>query len=84
MLYHGIGFALLLRYKSYNWGGDIMRPQEIKAIAKTNGVRVDNMKKENIIKAIQRTEGNTDCFATGKANECGQTNCLWRQDCVTY
>ena len=61
-----------------------MTLQEIKAIAKTNGVRVGNQKKENLIRTIQRAENNTDCFARGKANECGQTNCLWRQDCLTY
>lgn len=61
-----------------------MRLQEVKAIAKTKGLRLGNMKKDNIIRTIQRSEGNTDCFATGKANECGQTNCLWRQDCLNY
>jgi hypothetical protein len=61
-----------------------MKLQEIKVIAKTNGVRLGSMKKENIIKAIQRAEGNNDCFAKGIANECGQTNCLWRQDCLRY
>jgi hypothetical protein len=58
-----------------------MTLQEIKAVAKTNGLMVHNMKKENIIRRIQRLEGNTSCFATDKAKECGQENCLWRRDC---
>ena len=61
-----------------------MTIQEVKKIAKTHGMRIGNMKKENLIRTIQRAEGNTDCFATGKANECGQTNCLWLQDCLKY
>jgi hypothetical protein len=59
-----------------------MTLQEIKAVAKTNGMRVRNMKKENIIRTIQRVEGNASCFATDKAKECGQEKCLWRHDCL--
>lgn len=36
-----------------------MTLQKVKAIAKTNGIRVGkNMKKENLIRTIQRAEGN--------------------------
>lgn len=61
-----------------------MTLQEIKAIAKTNGKIVRNMKKENIIRTIQRVEGNISCFATDKAMDCAQENCLWRPDCLEY
>jgi hypothetical protein len=60
----------------------VMNLQTIKKIAKEKGVRVGNMKKENIIKAIQRAEGNFDCFGTAKAGVCDQLNCLWRDDCL--
>jgi hypothetical protein len=59
-----------------------MTVQEVKAVAKTRGMKFGNMTKEKIIRAIQRDEGNTDCFAKSKAKECGQENCLWRQDCL--
>lgn len=59
-----------------------MTLQEIKAVAKTNGMRVRNMKKENIIRTIQRVEGNISCFATDEVKDCGQENCLWRNDCL--
>ena len=49
-----------------------MTLQEIKAIARTNGMTVRNMKKENIIRTVQRIEGNTSCFATDTVKECGQ------------
>jgi hypothetical protein len=59
-----------------------MTLQAIKAVAKTNGMRVRNMKKENIIRTIQQVEGNTSCFTTDTVKECGQENCLWRHDCL--
>jgi hypothetical protein len=59
-----------------------MTLKEVKAIAKQKNLKVTNMKKTEIIRTIQKGEGNNDCFATGLANECGQLNCLWRQDCL--
>lgn len=58
-----------------------MKIQEIKEIAKERGVKVGTMKKADLVKAIQRAEGNEDCFAAGKAATCGQDQCLWREDC---
>jgi hypothetical protein len=59
-----------------------MTLKQVKEIAKEKGVKVGNMKKENIIRAIQRTEGNFDCFGTATAGVCDQLNCLWRDDCL--
>lgn len=60
-----------------------MTLKQIKDIAKQQGIRVGNMKKENVIKAIQRAEGNFDCFGTATAGVCDQINCLWREDCLS-
>ncbi len=59
-----------------------MKLQEIKVIAKSKGVKNINFKKTDLIRAIQKTEGNSDCFGNTKANECGQKKCLWREDCL--
>jgi hypothetical protein len=59
-----------------------MTLKEVKKIAKEKGVRVGNMKKDNIIRAIQRAEGNFACFGTATAGVCDQLNCLWRDDCL--
>jgi len=56
--------------------------QEIKAIAKQKGVKAGSMKKVELIRAIQMAEGNCDCFLTEYVTECGQMNCLWRNDCL--
>ncbi len=59
-----------------------MNLQQIKAIAKHKDVKAGRMKKVELIRAIQRAEGNRDCFLTGHVTECGQMNCLWRNDCL--
>jgi hypothetical protein len=59
-----------------------MTIKQVKDFAKEKGVKAGNMKKENIIRAIQRSEGNFDCFGTAVSGECDQTNCLWRNDCL--
>ena len=54
---------------------------EIKQIAVEHGIRVVGVKKIDIVRTIQKQEGNTPCFASGKAAECGQPNCLWAAAC---
>jgi len=53
-----------------------MKLQEIKAIAKSKGIKNINFKKADLIRVIQKTEGNSDCFGSIKANECKQMNCF--------
>jgi hypothetical protein len=59
-----------------------MTLKQVKDIAKTKGIKVGNMKKTNIIRTIQRTEGNFDCFGTASEEVCDQINCLWKEDCL--
>jgi len=54
---------------------------EIKQIAVEQGIRVVGVKKTDIVRAIQKQEGNTPCFASGKVSECGQPHCLWFSAC---
>lgn len=58
-----------------------MKIEEIRGIAKQRDVKTGKMKKGEIIRAMQNAEGNPACFDTGKAAECGQADCLWREDC---
>lgn len=58
-----------------------MRVTEVRVIAKTLGIKSGNLPKAELIKAIQKTEGNFDCFASASAGECDQTGCCWRSDC---
>ena len=60
-----------------------MKMQEVRNIAKERGLKAGSkMSKTDIIRSIQRAEGNTDCFGTEHVNICGQINCLWREDCL--
>lgn len=58
-----------------------MNMHEIKAMARQRGIKPGNMNKAELIRTIQREEGNSPCYNTGKAEVCGQTACLWRDDC---
>lgn len=58
-----------------------MNMQEIRALAKTIGVKSSRMTKEKLIQNIQLTEGNFDCFASAVDGECDQLKCVWRDDC---
>ena len=45
------------------------------------GVNIKKMRKFDLIKKIQVTEGNSACFGSNIARVCGQTDCLWFNDC---
>jgi hypothetical protein len=58
-----------------------MKLQEIREIAGKMGIAAGKLNKTELIRTIQRTEGNTDCYAL-RGHECDQINCLWRKDCM--
>jgi hypothetical protein len=58
-----------------------MNMQDIRAIAKERGVKSSNLKKVELVQALQAAEGNEQCFGVGKAAECGQEECCWKADC---
>jgi hypothetical protein len=58
-----------------------MKMDDIKKIAKQRGINPGKMKKTDLIRSIQADEGNDACFSTGIKDECGQDDCLWRDDC---
>jgi hypothetical protein len=49
-----------------------MKIQQIIEIATKKGVDYGNETKTELIKAIQRAEGNPDCFARLNVNDCNQ------------
>jgi hypothetical protein len=60
------------------------------SLRSTNGIsEAPSMKNENrhvditaMIRSLQRTEGQSDCFRRG-ISECGETLCTWRQYCLS-
>ncbi len=59
-----------------------MNIQAIKEIAKKKGIMAGKLNKTDLIRTIQKAEGNYDCFASSQADKCGQAKCLWRKDCA--
>jgi len=59
-----------------------MNMQEIREIAQTHGLKAGKLSKVELVRTIQREEGNYDCFATPTVETCGQDGCLWRGDCL--
>ena len=58
-----------------------MNMQEIRGRAKDYGIKTSRVGKEDLIRAIQLSEGNFNCFASAVDGECDQLNCVWRDDC---
>lgn len=59
-----------------------MTKKEIVDIASGLGLKgVSRMKKAELIRAIQESEGNFPCFGTADGH-CDRMDCLWRQDCL--
>ena len=60
-----------------------MNMQAIRIIAKDHGIKPSRMSKVQLVKRIQLSEGNFDCFATARDGVCDQYDCLWRDDCFS-
>lgn len=58
-----------------------MKLEEIRSIAKSRGLHPGKLSKTELIKTLQASEGNFDCFASAFNGECDQSGCIWRADC---
>ncbi len=59
-----------------------MRFNQVRNLAREMGIRARRTTtKTELIRTIQREEGNFDCFASASAGECDQMDCVWRVDC---
>ena len=59
-----------------------MKMNEVWVKAKALGIKAKNPKKADLIRMVQRAEGNFDCF--GRAEDhCDRMDCCFRSDCIT-
>lgn len=58
-----------------------MKLDDVKKIAEQHGIKPGKLRKTELIRAIQQSEGNPTCYDTGQATSCGQLQCSWRDDC---
>lgn len=60
-----------------------MRLSEIERKAKSMGINDTwRYSKREIVRGIQRKEGNIECFSTRTRSVCGQLSCCFRSDCT--
>ncbi len=45
------------------------------------GINVYQTPKSDLIRLIQKSEGNSPCYQSSIASVCGQTDCCWYSDC---
>lgn len=60
-----------------------MNIKTIRQLAKTLKVDTNQLSKTELIRKIQSTEGNFDCYGSASTGECDQLECAWRDDCLT-
>jgi hypothetical protein len=60
-----------------------MNIQEIRGRAKDYGLKTSRVSKDDLIRSIQLSEGNFNCFASAVDGVCDQLSCLWRDDCFS-
>jgi hypothetical protein len=58
-----------------------MKINEIRALAKSLGINSFGKTKAELIKEIQRKQGNFDCFGTA-LDYCDQLECIFRASCL--
>jgi hypothetical protein len=58
-----------------------MNATDVSELAKRYLVSSKGLSKPQLIRKIQRAQGNLDCFATGKSS-CEHIQCPWRVDCL--
>lgn len=55
----------------------------IRRMAKDMGINTYQMKKMDLVRAIQRAENNIECYGTERVDYCSEDGCLWRNDCFS-
>jgi len=60
-----------------------MRIKDVRERGQAMGmVGLERMRMGDLIRAIQKAEGNSDCYGAAWRFDCLQTDCCWRQDCL--
>jgi hypothetical protein len=58
-----------------------MKMADAQKKAKSLGIKPLKMRKTELVRTIQAAEGNLTCYQTPGAENCGQAECCWRDDC---
>ena len=55
---------------------------EVKNKALDLGIKPKKLRKADLIRLIQKTEGNFDCYGTAVTGYCDRYDCAFRDDCL--
>ena len=59
-----------------------MKIEEVRQRAYSVGLQgISRMRKADLIRAVQRQEGNQPCYGASWRMECESHECCWREDC---
>ncbi len=59
-----------------------MKIQDVRTLAKGMGIKSFGKTKVDLIREIQRQEGNFDCYAKTEGY-CDQVECIFRESCIS-
>lgn len=59
-----------------------MNTSQILKKAEEMGIELGWMLQTDLIRAVQKAEGNIDCYATDRNKTCVEKGCLWREECL--
>lgn len=59
-----------------------MKMKDVRSMAKALGINSFGKTKADLIKEIQRKEGNFDCYGTAEGY-CDQDECVFRDSCLS-
>jgi hypothetical protein len=62
-------------------GNQTMKMSEIQEKARQLGIKKKKMRKADLIREIQKEEGNQQCFQMN-GYDCEMDDCCWRKDCL--
>ena len=55
-------------------GHQVIRLQEIRELARIRGIKAGKMNNADLIRAVQKEEGNSDCYTTHLVEKCNQVD----------
>lgn len=60
----------------------MMARKELLKLAKKFNIPHNGLTNIDLIRKVQQSEGNFDCYARASEGVCDQAECLWRPDCL--
>jgi len=62
--------------------GKVIKKYQEMNPGKQKGLNLHKMKKDELIRLIQITEGNNACFKSDQSGGCSRTECMWFKECT--